>query len=72
MQLKYYVQDLIGQKEIIVGAQTSPNVGLQIYQNSFPSHNQNINKALLQNNIVNNTKQKNNAQNKQGDKRNAF
>ena len=62
MQLKYYVQELIDQKEIIEGAQTSPNVGLQIYQNAFPSHNQNTSKAPLQNNIVNNTNQKNNAQ----------
>ena len=71
MQLKDYVQDLIDHKEIIVGAQTSPNSNLQIYQNSFPSHNQNLGKTPLQNNTVNNTNQRDNAQAKQGDKQNA-
>ena len=70
MQLKDYVQDLIDRKEITVGAQTSPNPGLKIYQNAFPSHNQNSGKNPLQNNTVNNTNQKNNAQAKQGDKGN--
>ena len=70
MQLKDYVQDLINKKEIIVGAQTSPNVGLQIFQNAFPLHNQNTSKAPLQNNMVNNTNLKKNVQNKQIDKRN--
>ena len=55
MQLKDYVQDLIDRKEITVGAQTSPNSNLQIYQNAFPSHNQNPGKAPLQNNTMNNT-----------------
>ena len=45
MQLKYYIQDLIDQKEIIVGAQPSPNVGLMMYQNDFPPHNTNLGKA---------------------------
>ena len=70
MQLKDYVQGLIDQKEIIVGAQTSHNEDLQIYQNAFPSHNLDTSKAPLQNNTVNNTNQKNNAQEKQGDKSN--
>ena len=39
MQLKDYVQDLIDNKKITVGAQASPNAGLQIYQNAFLSHN---------------------------------
>ena len=50
MQLKDFMQDLIDQKEIIVGEQTSPNVVLKIYQNSFPSHNKNSGKAPMQNN----------------------
>ena len=41
MKPKDYVQDLIDRKEIIVGAQNSPNAGLQIYQNSYPPHNNN-------------------------------
>ena len=41
MQLKDYVQDLIDQKEMTMGAQTSPNVVLMMYQNSFPLHNTN-------------------------------
>ena len=45
MQLKDYVQDLTDQKEIIVGAQTSPNAGLMMYQNVFPPHNTNQGKA---------------------------
>ncbi len=45
MQLKDYVQDLIDQKEITVGAQASPNVGLMMYQNVFPPHNKNLKKA---------------------------
>jgi hypothetical protein len=49
MQLKDYVQDLIDQKEVTVGASTSPNAGLQIYQNAFPPHN-NIGKAAVPNN----------------------
>ena len=49
MKLKDYVQDLIDQKKITVGAQTSPNAGLQIYQNAFPPHNnQNPGKAPIQ------------------------
>ena len=71
MKLNNYVQDLIDKKEITMGAQTSPNTRLQIFQNAFPSHNQNIGKDPLLNNIINNTTQKNNAQNKQDDKRNA-
>lgn len=48
VKLKDYVQDLIDWKEIIVGSQTSPNVGLQIYQNAFPPHNnQNPGKAPI-------------------------
>lgn len=43
MKLKDYVKDLIDRKEITVGAQNSPNVGLQIYQNVFPPHNNNNN-----------------------------
>lgn len=54
MELKDYVQDLTDQKEIIVGEQTSPNVGLQIYKNSFPPQNKNPGKALMQNNTINN------------------
>ena len=50
-----------------MGAQTSPNERFKIYQNAFPSHNQNTGKAPLQNNTINNTNQKNNSQNKQGD-----
>ncbi|WP_206093849.1 hypothetical protein, partial [Paludifilum halophilum] len=54
MKLKDYVQDLIDQKEITVGAQTSPNAGLQIYQNAFPPHNnQNPRKAPIQNHTNN-------------------
>ena len=45
MQLKDYVQDLINQKEIIVGAQPSPNARLMMYQNAFPPHNTNQGKA---------------------------
>jgi len=58
MKLKYYVQDLIDRKEITVGAQTSPNAGLQIYQNVFPPHNNNKSgKGPIQNN--NNNQQQN-------------
>ena len=44
MKLKGNVHDLIDQKEIIVGinAQASPNGGLQIYQNTFPPHNNSV------------------------------
>ena len=45
MHLKDYVQDLTDQKEIIVVAQPSPNAGLMMYQNAFPSHNTNQGKA---------------------------
>ncbi len=56
MKLKDYVQDLIDRKEIIVGAQTSPNVGLHIYQNAFsPHNNQNPGKAPIQTNNNNTT-----------------
>ena len=71
MKLKDNVQDLIDQKEITVGAQTSPNSGLQIYQNVFPSHNKNKTKAPMKNNSLNNTNQSNNGQNKQGNKHNS-
>ena len=55
MKLKDYVQDLIDRKEITVGAQTSPNAGLQIYQNAFPPHNnQNPGKAPIQAHNANN------------------
>lgn len=60
MQLKDYLQDLIDQKEITVGALASPNVGVLIYQNAFPPHNTNIGKAPT-NTPVN---KPNNAQNK--------
>ncbi len=63
MQLKDYVQDLINQKEITVGAQTLPNVGLMIYQNAFSPHNTNIGKAPT-NTPAN---KPNNVQKKQGD-----
>ena len=62
MQLKHYVQDLIDQNEITVGAQTFPNLGLEIYQNLFPSHNKNTSKTPMQNNTLNNKKQTNNTQ----------
>ena len=65
MQLKDYVQDLIDQKEIIAGAHASPNVGLMIYQNTFPPHNTNLGKAPT-NPPVN---KPNNAPNKQGENR---
>ena len=63
MQLKDYVQDLINQKEITVGAQPSPNVGLMMYQNAFPPHNTNPGKAPA-NPPAN---KPNNTQGKQGD-----
>lgn len=47
MQLKDYVQDLIDQKEITVGAQPSPNASLMMYQNAFPPHNRNQGKAPI-------------------------
>ena len=63
MQLKDYIQGLIYQKEITVGAQASPNAGLMMYQNAFPPHNTNLGKALA-NPPVNKL---NNAPSKQGD-----
>ena len=65
MQFKDYVQDLIDHKEITVGAQTSPNVGLMMYQNAFPPHNTNLGKAPT-NPLVN---KPNNDPSKQGDNR---
>lgn len=64
MQLKDYVQGLIDQKEIIVGAQTSLNAGLLIYQDAFPPHNKNTGKGPVNNATTNKS---NNGQNKQGD-----
>lgn len=65
MQLKDYVQDLIDRKEIIVGAQPSPNASLMMYQNAFPPHNMNHGKAP-----VNPPAKPTNVQGKQGDNHN--
>jgi len=62
MKLKDYVQDLINLKEIIVGAQPSPNAGLMMYQNAFPPHNINQGKAP-----INPPTKPTNAQGKKGD-----
>ncbi len=60
MQLKDYVQDLIDHKEITKGAQASPNVGLLIYQNAFPLHNnKNASKTPIQHNNTNNNRMDN-------------
>ena len=63
MQLKDYVQDLIDWKEIRVGAQPSPSVGLMMYQNTFPPHKTNQGKEPT-NPPIN---KPNNAPGKQGD-----
>ena len=69
MQLKDYVQDLINRKEITLGAQASPNVGLLIFQNVFPPYNnKNASKTPIQHNNTNNNRT-NNAQLKQGENR---
>lgn len=65
MQLKDYVHDLIDRREIIVGAQPSPDAGLMMYQNSFPPHNTNPRKAPINPPI-----KPNNAKGKKGDNQN--
>lgn len=62
MKLKDYVQDLINHKEITEVAQASLNVGLLIYQNAFPPHNnnKNVDKEPMRNKNTNKNNRENN------------